>query len=239
MGANPSKKDEATSNKDATTRGPITFDDATLHFVKGGPPPPPSETSTRLQSRCHQMFRRHTEKARTMEPPRARSTKEALDAYKSKYGETKAAEVFGSEEDYLASIRNEPTITGTAPRLWHLGPRAYAARSPHAQAIQALDAQRTGAAILAPSGGAAGAGGATAPLWAGLELTPSGRRDRDDNLDHWEKWLRSGEKPYETLWNGGDWPADEEPPEWNDFGAPHGAPPVSYTHLTLPTICSV
>ena len=46
-------------------------------------------------------------------------------------------EVFGRKA-IPASIRNEPTITGTAPRLWYLGPRAYGALAPHARAIQAL-----------------------------------------------------------------------------------------------------
>jgi len=225
MGAKPSKKDDDTSMQDATTRGPITFDDATLNFVKGGPPPPPTETSTRLQSRCHQMFRRHTEKARTMEPARAMSTREALQAYKGNYGEAKAVEVFGHEEVYLASIKWDLTITGTAPRLHWLGPRTYAARSPHAQAIQALDAQRAGAAILAPSGSVVALDDDDdASRWAHLALVPYSDK-RDDDLDFWERFVRSNNWPYQNLWDDGNWSGDAPPPDWGLIRSPSGRNP--------------
>ena len=196
MGASASRKDDATSKQGAPTRGPVIFDQDTLRFLEGGPPPPPTETSTRLQSRCDEIFRRHTEKAR--------STREALDAYKSKYGEAAAVEAFGREEVYLASIEWDLTITGTAPRLHWLGPRTYAARSRHAQAIQALDAQRAGAAILpGPGGVVALEGEDDARQWAHLVLIPSSAR-RDDELNFWEEVVRSNKRPYQNLWDDGN-----------------------------------
>ena len=225
-----SKECENTTMEAARPGSPVHFDDATLNFVKGGPPPPPSETSTRLQSRCHDMFRRRTEEARTKQAPRAMSTLEALGAAKISLGEDAVAAAFGDEEAYLASIRNEPTITGTAPRLWHIGPRAYAARSPHAQAIQALDAQQAGAAILpAPGGVVALEGVDDARQWAHLALIPSTAK-RDGDLNYWEGIVNSGAKPFQILWAGGNWSGDEVTPKWDDLiKSPSGRKPPENT----------
>ena len=228
MGAGTSKKDDDTSIRDATTRGPITFDDATLHFVKGGPPPPPSETSTRLQPQWNEAFMRLTQKAREKQASRAMSTKEALDAFKGKFGESAFVEAFGDEDKYLKSIVRPVTVTGTSSKLWHLGPREYVSKSEHAQEIQATAAQRTGAAVLAPSG----AGGVVAlegeddaRRWAGLTLVSSSA-ERDGDLNYWEGFVNSGAKPFQTLLHGGDWSGAEVLPEWDDLiKSPSGRKP--------------
>ena len=226
MGASASKKDDATSKQGASTRGPINFDQDTLRFLEGGPPPPPTETSTRLQPQWNEAFMRLTEKARTKQASRAMSTREALDAYKNKYGEPAAVKVFGDEAKYFKSIVAPVTVSGTSSELWWLKRREYEIRSKHGQEIQATDAQRTGAAILAAPGDATGAGGDTRLPWADLPLVASSSARRDEKLNHWEGWFKKDETPFQVLWDDGNWPADEEPPEWNDFGAPHGAPPA-------------
>jgi hypothetical protein len=217
MGASASKKDDATSDQGAPTRGPITFDDDTLRFLNGGPPPSPSETSTRLQPQWNEAFMRLTQKARTKQASRAMSTQEALDAYKGKYGEAKAVEVFGDEAKYLKSIVPPVTVTGTSKRLWYLGPREYVIRSKHGQEIQATAAQRTGAAILAPSGGVVALDDDDdASRWAHLALVPSSAR-RDLDLNYWEGFVRSTNWPFQRLWDGGNWSGVEEPPKWDDL----------------------
>jgi len=145
------------------------------------------------------------------------STREALQAFKGKFGESAFLEAFGSEEDYLASIRNEPTITGTAPKLWHLGPRSYAAKSQHAQEIQATAAQRTGAAILAPSAGVVALDDDDdARRRAHLVLVPSSAKP-DPDLNYWEGVVDSQISPYEDLRDGGNWSSDAAPPGWGEL----------------------
>ena len=214
MSASPSKKDEDTSNQGAPTRGPITFDEDTVNFVNGGPPPSPNETSTRLQPQWNEAFRRLTQKARTKEASRAMSTREALQAFKGKFGESAFVEAFGDEDKYLKSIVRPVTVTGTSSKLWHLGPREYVSKSEHAQEIQATAAQRTGAAVLAPSDGVVALEGEDdASRWAHLALVPSSAK-RDLDLDFWEGFVRSKKWPYQNLWDDGNWSGDAPPPEW-------------------------
>ena len=214
MGASASKKDDATSKQGAPTRGPITFDEDTVNFVNGGPPPSPNETSTRLQPQWNEAFRRLTQKARTKEASRAMSTREALQAFKGKFGESAFVEAFGDEDKYLKSIVRPVTVTGTSSKLWHLGPREYVSKSEHAQEIQATAAQRTGAAVLAPSDGVVALEGEDdASRWAHLALVPSSAK-RDLDLDFWEGFVRSKKWPYQNLWDDGNWSGDAPPPEW-------------------------
>ena len=101
--------------------------------------------------------------------------------------------------------------------------RTYAAKSQHAQEIQATDAQRTGAAILA-SGGAVGLEGdsTTRPTWYGMALTPSSAR-RDDDLGFWEEVVDSQLSPYQDLYDDGNWSGDTPPPVWGLIKSPSGS----------------
>ena len=224
MGASASRKDDATSKQGAPTRGPVIFDQDTLRFLEGGPPPPPTETSTRLQSRCDEIFRRLTEKARTKQASRAMSTKEALDAFKAKYGESAFVKAFGDEAKYFESIVPPLTVSGTSSKFWHLGPREYDIRSEHAQEIQALVAQPTGAAILPAPGGVVALEGdsTTRPTWYGIPLTPSSAR-RDGDLGFWEEVVDSQLSPYQDLYDGGNWSGDTPPPVWGLIKSPSGS----------------
>ena len=74
------------------------------------------------------------------------------------------------------------------------GDRYVDARSEDAQEILAVT-QSSGAAALAAPGGATGAEGVTRPPWEGLELVALSKPERDENLDHWEKWFDSNETP--------------------------------------------
>ncbi len=139
---------------------------------------------------------------------------EALEAAKDSLGEDVVAAAFGDEDKYLKSIVRPVTVRGTSSKLWHLGDREYDIRSEHAQEIQALVAQRAGAAVLAPSDGVVALEGEDdASRWSHLVLVPSSDQ-RDGDLNYWEGVVCSTNWPYQNLWDDGNWSGDAPPPNW-------------------------
>ena len=200
-------------------------------WLAGGAPPPRSEASELLRPRAEELIQQLVVEGRNNENLATPSPQRALQAYEDKYGEDAVTAAFGDKTTYLASCDLPVAVKGTSKRFWWLGDgtprgdRYFDPRSEDAKEILAA-AQPSGAAALAAPGGTTGAEGVTRPPWEGLELVASSSAKRDEELNHWEEWFKKDEKPYQTLWNGGAWPADEEPKEWDDFGSPYGAPPA-------------
>ena len=236
MGASASTQPVGTTRDDVFPAGSLRFTStpAVDAWLASGAPPPRSEASELLRPRAEALIQRLVVKGRDNENLATPSPQRALQAYKARYGADAAAKAFGDEGEYLESCKLPVTVRGTSKRFWWLGDgtpggdRYFDVRSEDAQEILAVT-QSSGAAALAAPGGATGAGGDATRPWEGLELVVSSSSVKgaapDENQNHWEMWFDSDETPFQDLWDDGNWPADEEPEEWNDFGAPHGAPP--------------
>ena len=237
MGASASTRNAGTTRDGAVPAGSLRFTStpAVDAWLAGGAPPPRSDASELLRPRAEALIQQLVVKGRDNENLATPSPQRALQAYENKYGEDAVTKAFGDKTTYLRSCKLPVTVRGTSEQLWWLGDgtprgdRYFDARSEHVKEILAVT-QSSGAAALAAPGGATGAGGDATLEWEGLELVPSLTVRRDLDLNYWEEVVRSNKRPYQDLWDGGNWSGDAPPPKWGVLlRSPSGKKPPDST----------
>jgi len=237
MGASASTRNAGTTRDGAVPAGSLRFtpNPAVAVWLAGGAPPPRSDASELLRPGAEALIQQLVVSGRDNENLATPSPQRALQAYENKYGEDAVTKAFGDKTTYLRSCKLPVTVRGTSRRRWWLGDgtprgdRYFDARSEDAKEILAVT-QQSGAAALAAPGGATGAGGDATRPWDGLELVPSLTVRRDLDLNYWEEVVRSNKRPYQDLWDGGNWSGGAPPPKWGVLlRSPSGKKPPDST----------